>query len=72
MDFTTHWIEPRQYTKNSARQMENRFKDGSEKVSPTRWKSFVHVTDPHRFCKHLKFKHRESIKEWKKKGIDVP
>lgn len=50
----------------SALEMENRFKDGSEKVSPTKWRSFVHVTDPARFCRFLKFKYRATMKDWKK------
>ena len=50
--------------------MENRFKDGSRKMSPTKWRSFVHVTDPTRFCKHLKFKCKATMKEWEEYSID--
>ena len=51
---------------NSALEMENRFKDGSSKMSPTKWRSFVHVTNPVRFCTFLKFKYRATMITWKK------
>lgn len=51
---------------NSALEMENRFKDGSNKMSATKWRSFVHVTNPDRFCTFLNFKYRATMKDWKK------
>ncbi len=54
----------------SALDMENRFKDGSQTMSPTKWRSFVHVTDPARFCKHLKLKCKATMKEWEEYSID--
>ena len=51
---------------SSAMDMEHRFKDGSERMSSTKWRSFVHVTDPERFCNFLKFKYRNTMKDWKK------
>lgn len=48
---------------NYALEMENHFKD---EMSPTKWRSFVHVTNPARFCKYLNFKYEATKKEWKK------
>jgi hypothetical protein len=39
-------------------------KDGSTKMSDTRWKTFVHVEDASKFCKYLEWKNEDTRKQW--------
>jgi hypothetical protein len=39
-------------------------KDGSTKLSDTRWRTFVHVEDANKFSKYLEWKNEDTRKQW--------
>ena len=47
-----------------------RLKTGSEKMSDTQFKTFVHVEDPNMFCDSLEWKYMDICKRWKAADTD--
>ena len=39
-------------------------KDGSTRISDTKWKTYVHVEDAKKFCKYLEWKNKDTRKQW--------